>query len=455
MNGATNQNKFSRFISVFKLTGWSVRHHPNSLVEFVSSLGKLVKYVHLPQLHTSYVAIQLSCHSPSLAYLFSQQFPSLQVEDSNVESLEGIEESLQSTKTTAFISSRKMLRESDLSAELRRFGSIRAFHITYSFRSAKWICRVTFYESYSLDRLIAANEKVPFTLSDGYPVKVQKIRNSILNYTEDRDYISNRHKTQAQAVHKRLASQIGKYTEKTTFKKYERRLTVSKSCEKDAGMVLPSQSTFKYFDQFLEVVLDLKNSHNQQASKSSSYCQKALAARRRSSSYHPLKTTNEASKLNIGFIDKCVGEDFKGSLEVKELLFLQIRRESNKNFDVTTCKAGEGLKGCNNLGSYLSADDLSDGYSALEECLENSHPSLEGLQQAPSEKDQSQVPLTMYSSDIEQSDERIETWHDLPCFDQYFGSGSENMQLKVPVKQYYCDRHYSKPTIDYFSFPSY
>ena len=459
MNGTSHQNKYSRFVSVFKLTGWSVRHHANSLVEFVSSIGKLVKYIHLPQLHTTYVAVKLPLQTPCLAHLVSQQFPSLQVEESNIAFVEGIEETLQSNKTTAFMSCRQMLRESDVSAELRKFGSIRAFHITYSYKSAKWICRVTFYESYSLDRLLASNQKVPFTLSDGSPVKVQKIRNSILDYTttESRDFISKSHQLQAPLVHSCLVSQNDKQRGQAAIRKQNRRSTISKSCEREVDLVLPSQSTFKYLDQYLEVVLDLNNSHHQQASKSSRYCQKVLTSRKRSNSSQLVKTTKAALKFNISFKDNCVGNDFNGSVEVKELLFLQIRRESKKNYDVTICRAREELDGCYKLGSYLSADDLSDGYSAQEECPDTLHPSLDGFQQARSDKDQSQVPLTMYSSDIEQSDERIETsiGRDMPCFDHYFGFGSENMQLQVPVKQYYQDYNYSNPTIDYFSFPSY
>lgn len=467
MNCSKQASVFSRSTTTFKITGWSVRHTGYSLIESLATAGQIVYFIHYPQLNTSYVAFNKLNRQPNIICHLRSLHASLQVETVRSSPLEDLEHGLECPSTTAFFSSRSFISEIELHAYLHKFGSLRALSVSYSPKSQKWLCKATFYERYSLDRLIGQQASVALKLANGTFVRVQRVRVNGKAPTATNMHAYNASSPtsklcgQANLVNRafRDVSHSNQQIRDTVFNHNKLRKTVvSSSCSRERKAVLPSSTVFKSAELFIENVLRIVKCHKNESI--SSRKSSLLVNTRRAASLDGSRDRSGV-KINVSTLpqDKKTVGNLEWLNDENELYFVQLNRASksrayNSHYASYISRGTTDHKG---NASYLSTDDLSDGYSA-EESPEIIEPlSVCTPNQARSGKDISLVPLTVYSSGSEFSDAKLDSANQYKInFDTYLGSFSGQLYHEdIPSEPKNGEYNYSKPTIDYFSFPCY
>lgn len=459
MNPSKPAAVFSPTVSTFKIIGWSVRHTGNSLLESLAAAGQVIYYIHYPQLNTSYVAIKMF-GAIRLSDHLHRQFASVQVELLRSYSFPTSEQGLECPMTTAFVSTASLPRETDLYKDLSKFGSLRALYFTYSNRSKKWMSKLVFYESYSLDRLLGHQLSVQRFLVDGSRFKVQRVRAQtklcMPAYCKTLGTIKLA-SGQTRAAGSASQAQCEKQQKQsdTRVDNKQRRLKASNSCDKMSKVVLPHPTMFKSFEQYLENSISIARCHRNEQELVKRGTVLSVKAKQRSSSSDRSHESRGVFVRVSTVQDNRIKKERMGEAQFfneNEIYFAQIVNN-------TLPRALPSQKECpipfdRVPGSYLSADDLSDGYSAQEE-EEESTPVYTRASRDSSGKNISQVPLTMYSSGSDLSEAKVVSSgiQYRISFDNYLGSLSgQFLEEAVPqVHDYNCN--YSKPSIDFFSYP--
>ncbi len=456
---------FPRSVKTFKITGWSVRHTGYSLLESLATAGQIVSFVNYPQLNSSYVTFNKPNRQFNMIYYLRSFLAPLQVDAVTSSPLEGLVNGLECPSTTAFFSSRTFVSENEIYSTLQKFGSLRALSITYSVKSQKWLCKATFYEKYSLDRLIGHQTSVFLKFANGMSVRVQRVSvdGQVQTVINGRHYSNGSSPTsnlcgQTSFVKSALGNvnKINQQIHDTVINHHKyKKSAASSSCSRERKVVLPSPTVFKSAELHLENILCIVKSHKNEST--SSRVGRLVSSTRRATSLDGSRVKSEV-KINVSPLDiKRTTGSIAWPFDEKELYFVQLKK-SNKSRAYVSHYASHIERGTTDLkatASYLSTDDLSDGYSA-EESPEVYEPLCTWTNQAQSGKNISLVPLTKYSSGSELSEEKHESCHYKNNFDTYLGSFSEQLyQEAIPSGQKNGEYNYTKPTIDYFSFPCY
>lgn len=466
MNCSKQATVFTRSVTTFKITGWSVRHTGYSLIESLATAGHLVYFIHYPQLNSSYVAFNNHYRQSNMVCNLRNNLASLQIEAVSSFPQEDLVQGLECPSPTAFFSSRKFVSENELYSVLHKFGSLRAISITYSEKSQKWICKATFYERYSLDRLIGQQASVPLKLANGMLVKVQRARSNekMLAATTNLHYSKASQPTgklYGQTSLVRSAPRDVSYTNQqihdTVVNHHKfRKSAVSSSCSRERKVILPDSTVFKSAELYLENIIRIVKSHKNENS-SLRMCNSLPRAKRAGSLDGSRVRSGVKNTVSLLHNVKRTASGLKWPIDENELYFLQLSLPS-KSFAYSSRYTSHIERGAaQHMGnaSYMSTDDLSDGYSA-EESPEMLEPLQVCYNQARSGKDVSLVPLTMHSSDSELSEVKLDSNQYKNKFETYLSSFSgELYQEAIPNESKNGQYNYTKPTIDYFSFPCY
>lgn len=133
--------------------GWSARARGISLKSVLDGLGKVRNFIHYPETQSTFVRMEVSCVKFLLSRI-SATMPGIRVERIANSTLREALTDKGSSHLTAFVSRSQYFAETNLMEEIEVFGRIRALEHFYSSKSRNWVCKVTFYEAYSLETLL-------------------------------------------------------------------------------------------------------------------------------------------------------------------------------------------------------------------------------------------------------------------------------------------------------------
>lgn len=455
---------FAQFVSkatCLKITGWSVKYSQESMLECLSSFGQVQYFVHYPQLNTTYVTMRVAGYrTSSIQDVLVTNFPRARVEFLSTNDILTSESGLEMPEVTAFLSSRRFFTETAIYTELKQFGNLRALNYSYSTKCQKWFCKASFYEQYSLDQVLSNKQSGKHTLCDGNQLKLERVRG---DFTASR----LRHACEAQKTRDQISGEIQQNTTiqpltevcrlETAAKSRSHSLSLrpTRSCDKTQIEYLPKYTTFRNSNLCIENALKIHRSRRlakgetNVRSKSESKPPREHIQIRLASSISRSTSSTRKMVLNTYTFDET------------ELLFIEIGT-SNPNIEYTYVPISS-QQHYNELIkdrlSYLSLDDLSDGYSAMEETAEFQpvkEETFKVFSTRGSDKEVSLVPMTKYSSDAERSlPKNISDYR----FDFIFGS---NSGIKIGSKMHMMAGNglimagRSQTThLEYFTFPSF
>jgi hypothetical protein len=410
-------------VNILKISRWSVRQNGHSLKEALESFGANVAFLHYPQLQTTYVS--LKANNRVKQFVGGLKLGGrVTVESIPDRSIFEREEELATPETTALITSESQFSEADIFAELKKYGSIRALLFTHSVGPQKWACKASFYEAYSMDQLLNIESPAQRTLKSGVKVRIERVTpNTPLQ--SNRAPSCQKKTVQAANVHSlRQAEQKQKPC--ITLKclnSTQPRVSASAGGLSAAGSQARSQSqgdgphrnkfacTFKDVSIQIENSLQIIKSRLNERRRLDAAINKgaAHAARTRSLSldFQKLESREEVLlEISNGAVasPKDTGISSVYSFTLSELFFLQIKnpRDSpsvQRHLSKLAFASRKEEKWSRE--SYLSQDDLSDGYSAQEMY---SPPQTKSGQKAVDIKHEaSDLQKTKHSSDSEQS----------------------------------------------------
>lgn len=360
-----------------KIIGWTAIYSRESLFECLASLGHIQTFVHYPQLNTTYVKMRVSGHSATLVpATLAKSFPRAKVELEPTCDILEAEKKLEKPEITAFISSRKFFTEISVFNGLKQFGMLRALNFIYSTKSQSWFCKASFYEQYSVDLLLDNKPSVKRSLSDDTQIKLERVRGSI-SYESA---FNNTRLEPVQEVQGNLGQMFGEKQQNsnkqslTAFSNLSSTNTImidtlrtrkARSCEKSQNECLPAHTTFKNTGKCIENALKIHRSRRQEKG-SLNLRSKSSDKTARDQIQVKLANTMVVNTLSSR---KLVVNSY--TFEENELLFLEIGNKNQSNQNVPGFISTEQPQMPGELSkdqlSYLSFDDLSEGYSAIEE----------------------------------------------------------------------------------------
>lgn len=448
-----------------KIIGWSVKYSRESLLECLASLGQIQNFVHYPHLNTTYVKMRVGGSRTQLVLAaLADSFPRTRIElEPSFDILEG-EKGLEKPDITAFASSAKFFSDIAIYTDLKQFGSLRALNFSFFAKYNKWFCKASFYEQSSVDLILNKKQSVHRNILFGAQIKLERIRGASyyggvsasknVPMQEPQGARVQRAGEKQQLNTKFSQTEQCRFESTSGLKSHNSGMKKSKSCDKNIKECLPAYSTFKSVSVYIENALKINRSRRTE--------QKSQIFRSKSAG----KSLKEQVQIQLGMMmpkssskRKLVFNTY--TFDEKELLFLEIGNTNPNNQTIYVPIKNEKDRQAEiakDQISYLNFDDLSDGYSAIEEGDEMQSIKEETFQvfcSKDSEKETSQVPQTKYSSDAE---------HSLPKspsdsrFDCVFGSHSALNCGNIPLigaYRYPAERCSQTDQLQYFAFPSY
>ena len=361
-------------VNILKISRWSVRQKGFSLLQALESSGPIVAFLHYPQLRTTYVALKAS-HPATRQTVGSALGGRVAVESIPDSSIFDKEAELAAPETTACITSDSQFSEADMFAELQKYGSVRALLFTYSAGSRERACRASFYEAHSLDLLLSAGPRALRTLAKGAELRVERA-----------GCAPARAGLAAPPKHVAAAAQRSPRPVWTRQRPGARAGTGSLEAAGAPARCL-SQGASRLSHRFVRVFRDerlqvenslqiVRSRLNEQRCRgeAASANRAGPGARTRSRSVHLLKReTREEVLLEFSSGALATAKDTGVcpvlSYTLSELFFLRIHNHRNKpssccGYSKPVFSSPQEEKWSRE--SYLSQDDLSDGYSAQE-----------------------------------------------------------------------------------------
>lgn len=410
-------NAFVKMVSkttYVKITGWSIKYSATSLLEYLASFGEVLGFVHYPQLITTYATLKVSNKCKDLSKLLAEHFPRAKLEFIPQGQILEAEKSLESPEKTAFISSRYLVSDKSLFRDLSQFGNLRVLNFYVSKISHKWLCKASFYENYPLDQLLNNQMTAKRTLCDGIHIKLERFRDSkasndlprLCQYrkTQEVNLVSTELKQQISVQENSQVLARPEYPTSNGRRVHDARKTKARSCDKSCQEQLPVYKTFKNSGFCIENAIKLHRSRRLEMN----------IPNYRSSSVGKLSDNQVKIKLasyagrNMSKRRQAVVKEY--TFEENELLFLEITNTPNNTQQPanSTFFNNNQHNACHQAAtaeqvSYLSLDELSDGYSATEEGYGTMEIEETTIKLTPSangsEKNASHILLTHCSSD--------------------------------------------------------
>jgi hypothetical protein len=393
----------------FRIAGWSVKYSRDSLLAYLARLGTLIRFTHYPQLHSTHVVIRLRRRNVHCLKLIEKDFPKVKVDIEQDFGAHDAEKVLENTEVTAFISSLAYFDEKDIFSKLNPFGPIRAMTFTFSYKLQKWYCKASFYERYSLEQLMSSTANHPGILCHGAVLKIDHFKGEDktprarpVPRLEPRHRPSNFQNTEHSLLklskcRKSTGISQGLRPSAQQATVYHRR---SKSTTKTPELVLPSSKIFSDYRAYLENVLSIASSKKSESDNRrdvSAVRSSSLSSRQRNDTRVVLSLDLKRSKQSKEKSKKDL------ALKLNELFFLRIGAGNSSKVGFSN-KETSNQENANRPGrdSFLSVDDLSDGFTAVEDYYRREPvPKFfrTNLSSQNSGKESSLVIMTEYSSD--------------------------------------------------------
>lgn len=338
-----------------KIVGWSPSARGQSIVNTLQSRRFAFSFLYYPELQTVHIESEPSNIKVARKVL-EQSFPGicLQVEEPHALASE---DKLRNETTTAVAAVSSNLPELNLVKLFGAKGRLRALQIDQGI-SGERMCKVSYYEPYSLDRLISCKDIVAAT---GI-VSVNRIQ---LKSSYSNNFIINGSKNYGKCRNRRMSTTSKKQLSIILMKPYDidtgrataARKARSLSSRRDDSPHLPQMSTFKCFDQLLEVSFLISISHRkEQLVKTVN----KISLKKRSISASKLDFPAE---IRLSLIDKVTG-NVQNTFNASELAFVGIPSRSERSSQFPCLKQGD-QRDYENV-SCLSQSDVSFGYPAKE-----------------------------------------------------------------------------------------
>jgi hypothetical protein len=401
---------YQQQVNILKISRWSVRQKGFSLQQALESSGPIVAYLHYPQLRTTYVALKAT-HPATQHAGGSALGGRVAVESIPDRSIFEKEEELAAPETTACITSDSQFSEADIFAELQKYGSVRALLFTYSAGSRERTCRASFYEAYSVDQLLRTQPRASRTLRRGLEVRIERA-----------GPCAPLHSSLAQASKQAPAAVVSGSRPADTKQMHGVGAETGRSSAAGAPVRSLSQGASRPSHRFVRVFRDerLQVENSLQIIRSRLNERRCFGeeagtnragpgARARSRSVDfPKRESREAVLLEFSSGAFAAAKDTGvcpvHSFALSELFFLRIQNPRDRpsgHCGFPQPGAGSRPEEKWSRESYLSQDDLSDGYSAQEMYFPPQTRS--GRAAVDIKHEASDLQKTKHSSDSEQS----------------------------------------------------
>lgn len=421
-----------------KIMGWSARYSGASLFECLASMGQVQSFVHYPQLNTTYVKMRVvNCRPSSVPAALTESFPRARVQLESICEIIESERKLEKPDFTTLVTSERFFNEISVFNDLKQFGSLRALTFVHSAKSQSWFCKASFYEQYSVDLLLSNKLFVERILSNGTQIKLERLRDPCL--LED---VFN-HMIEVQGATKQLFGKKQQNSTKqvlTAFCTSESvdipmvetvRVRKARSCDRTGQTeCLPVYTTFKNTSKCIENAVKIHRSRRLEQGSQVARSKSAAKILRQQIQVQLASVVSKTQSRR-----KLVVNSY--TFEENELLFLEIGNTNQCTQNVPSYTSNGqpqlSVELTKDRLSYLSLDDLSDGYSAVEEGAEFGPIKEETFKvfgSSGSGKDASFVLKTKHSSAAGHS---FPESHSDSQYDFNFGSNSALHCEKVQV----------------------
>lgn len=327
-----------------KIVGWSGSKSSNqfsSLFQELSQHGKIRDFCHFPHIESTHVCLEIQSHLTTLESLLNKVRSSLPKCVISTISPAQLTRSLselssQPSNTSLTVSGENQLDEGALCRELANHGDIRS--LVYTRPSlCGWICQVSFYEAYSVEELLVT------------PLKGYRLQRRGARDPQDSSLPSS--------------SSEEASTAQSCLR--EKAFSCRASEQTPSGGCLPERTLFSSASLYVENALSIARSQlNEQASP-----RRVFKGRQKRSKSVGVQTQNSI----IVTLEKNTKNNFCRTkrVPISELLFLSIGSKQTVKEQILlaqeSLRAGVSKKPLmTDSQSYLSADDLSDGFTAVE-----------------------------------------------------------------------------------------
>lgn len=344
------------------IKGWSAKPNAISLKGILDSFGRVINFVHYPTIQSTFVKIEMQSLKLALPKI-AAAVPGIRLERTSFKSVKEAVLNQGCPSLTVFLSRSTYFTENAILEQLNTFGRIRAIEHFYSNKSKRWVCKATFYESYSVETLLE-NSKLPATLHELLAsCKIVKMTHPVsncvtLNQNKQRkvsgvsecDGFINAPKHQANRQDK--------------FKVEPMRRCFSQSRLGGESIQVPIKEIFKKEEDFINATLSIAKSRAFEITRES--------GRKRGKSLEKKTVTVDTSKACTGL--KSAFNGILSRLNFKlfpfnETSFLgfSIPRAKNAFTETPEYKASsEKTRNKDSESSYLSDSEESDGFTVVE-----------------------------------------------------------------------------------------
>lgn len=457
-----------RMHASFKVIGWSVKHSRDSLFGSLATCGHLSQFTHYPQLNTTHVTMKMGRERLDKLEVVGRFFPKARVELDQKSSVQQAEKDLESPDVSAFIRSRSFFTEVDIYSILHVYGCIRAITFTYSNKLNHWYCKVSFYESHSLNQLLSSAKK-NLRLSDGSILKIERLKKPEVSPA----LLPSRREVTALKLYSLFPAQEtlkstkeSSVFQKSTISYFSKALQghkkvkhprESKSASRTPCQILPNPEVFSNKSFYIQNVISIVRSRRNESSKNNPICfvrSKSIPCKEEKADSVKVTLSSKETRSQ-----RHSRKQQTYTFRYSELLFLEVGQDAKTSTifpnDVTGAEATVHPKAGT---SYLSQDEKSDGFTTIEQVFQpcsapQMHRGSQGSQY--SGKSSSLVLLTEYSSEAEHTlPDRYCHTSDFSNFDVLFDSRS--IEVKVyPICQP-INSGFQQPSelnIAFFAFP--
>lgn len=380
-----------------KITGWSTKHSIDSLVQSVNRCAHLTSHLHYPQLRTAYVILKtVFTVEDVIDYMYrGTGYDGIVIECLRDSGIHESERSLESSRSTVLVQNLSNFNEFSFYKYMNNFGSIRCISFVSSPQTRSFVRKISFYEDQSVDHLLEGSSFVDKTINNHTVIRIERIKDSnkivsrrkrketegkygqsgAFQSIHKRDFEKNDSKFKVERLLKReLANQkeigieklpiIGISSSKKIRKNQEVR-SLSEGNKRSQMQVC----VFKDMDQQLETSCSIISSKMNEAN--SLFIQKCKKGSLRSKSTDLVeKEKKEVVLLSILRRDssstKAKFNKLDFTFKLPELSFFHIKSSRIQPNQIKSGASQQHQQEVWARESYMTQDDLSDGYSATE-----------------------------------------------------------------------------------------
>ena len=173
---ARNINNNEPATHTLKVSRWSMRSGEGSIIESLSRYGSVLSCLFYPQLNTVYITLR----TPSSTRCITECIHSINrravVEYTDNDRIHQAEKKAESDRSTVCVMSECYVSDLDIHRYMASFGSIRCLSFEYSYRSNSFICKTSYYEDQSVDQLLYYKPFVNKKVNNCIKVRIERFK---------------------------------------------------------------------------------------------------------------------------------------------------------------------------------------------------------------------------------------------------------------------------------------